>query len=161
MSARARSLRCLVPRWPWRLTERNAAPVVMPETASQRRHARTGQVAGWLPYGRPRMAPSASWSVLDLRKTSRRPVSSSLTSSTSRATSQLAATQRTSEAEQQKRSIPHVGQAVADLHARLDSVFGRSLRTRPLTDVPPDRAEPVFLFAHETLRELADQELGS
>ena len=48
-----------------------------------------------------------------------------------------------------------------DLHARLGSVFGRSLRTRLLTDVPPDRAEPVYLFAHETLRELADQELGS
>ena len=35
------------------------------------------------------MAPSASWSVLDLRKTRRRPPSSSLTSSTSRATSSL------------------------------------------------------------------------
>ena len=35
------------------------------------------------------MAPSASWSVLDRRKTSRRPPSSSLTSSTSRATSSL------------------------------------------------------------------------
>ena len=49
-----------------------------------------------------------------------------------------------------------------DLQARLDSTFGRSLRTRVLVDSSPGHAEPpVYLFAHESLRELADQELGS
>ena len=48
-----------------------------------------------------------------------------------------------------------------DLEARLGSVFGRSMRSRMHTDLPPERAEPVYLFAHETLRVMADEELGS
>jgi lipopolysaccharide biosynthesis regulator YciM len=47
-----------------------------------------------------------------------------------------------------------------DLHGRLGGVLGRSLSSRALTDVPFQRAGPVYLFAHETLRELADAELG-
>jgi hypothetical protein len=47
------------------------------------------------------------------------------------------------------------------LDGMLVSVFGRSLRTRLPTDRPPEEAaERVYLFAHETLRSIAEEELG-
>src|SRR5262249_42759569 len=46
-----------------------------------------------------------------------------------------------------------------DVDGRLGSVFGRSIYTRPASDVPPEHAEQVYLFAHETLREIAEQQL--
>jgi hypothetical protein len=47
------------------------------------------------------------------------------------------------------------------LDGMLASVFGRSLRTRSPTDRPPEEdAERVYLFAHETLREIAEEQLA-
>jgi hypothetical protein len=47
------------------------------------------------------------------------------------------------------------------LEGRLGSAFGRSLDTRTSTDRPSDDpADRVYLFAHETLREIAEQQLG-
>ncbi len=47
------------------------------------------------------------------------------------------------------------------LDGKLGSVFGRSLRTRAPTDRPSrDSADRVYLFAHETLRATAEQELA-
>ena len=47
------------------------------------------------------------------------------------------------------------------LVGKLGSVFGRSLRTRAPTDPPfGDSADRVYLFAHETLRATAEQELA-
>jgi tetratricopeptide (TPR) repeat protein len=46
------------------------------------------------------------------------------------------------------------------LEVMLGSVFGRSLQTRPALDVPADQAEPVYLFAHVTLRAIAEEQLG-
>ena len=147
MSATARSLSRFAPSRPCRLTERNAGPVSMPDVASQRRHARTGQVAGWLPYGRPRIAPSASWSVLDLRKISRKPASSSLTSSTSRATSSL---RRSAPAKpnSSRGPVPGVGQAAAERghHRRNHFRAGRShlagCHAFTPADAGPDRSHP-------------------
>jgi len=52
------------------------------------------------------------------------------------------------------------GQPRHKLQGKLGSVFGRSLRTRLARDEPPDRAGRVYLFAHETLRALAEAQLG-
>ena len=47
------------------------------------------------------------------------------------------------------------------LGSKVGSVFGRSLRTRSLTDSPSQgSADHVYLFAHETLRATAEQELA-
>jgi tetratricopeptide (TPR) repeat protein len=46
-----------------------------------------------------------------------------------------------------------------DLQTRISGVFGRTLGTRTASDVPPG-SEAVYLFAHETLREIADEQLG-
>jgi lipopolysaccharide biosynthesis regulator YciM len=48
----------------------------------------------------------------------------------------------------------------AGLGARLGSVFGRSLRQRTDSYMRAERMERVYLFAHETLREIADEQLG-
>ena len=48
------------------------------------------------------------------------------------------------------------------LEGKFGSVFGRSLRTRTPTDRPPvDAADQVYLFAHETLRAIAQQRLAN
>jgi Trypsin-like peptidase domain len=48
------------------------------------------------------------------------------------------------------------------LSGRLGSAFGRSLMTRFPTDRPPEGpVEQVYLFAHETLRTIAEEELAS
>jgi hypothetical protein len=53
------------------------------------------------------------------------------------------------------------GQAEWMLKGKLGSVFGRSLRTRAPSSPPPgDSADRVYLFAHETLRAIAEQELA-
>ena len=53
------------------------------------------------------------------------------------------------------------GASYVDLQARVGSnAFGRSLRPQLQTDMPAERAEPVYSFAHETLRAMADEELG-
>jgi Trypsin-like peptidase domain len=52
------------------------------------------------------------------------------------------------------------GQPHHKLQGKLGSVLGRSLRTRLARDEPPDRAGRVYLFAHETLRALAEAQLG-
>jgi hypothetical protein len=45
---------------------------MMPETSSQARQARTGQVARFDPYGMPTVRPVPSWSVFErLRRTVR------------------------------------------------------------------------------------------
>jgi Trypsin-like peptidase domain len=46
------------------------------------------------------------------------------------------------------------------LDGRLGSVFGRSLRTRLASHEPPEHANRVYLFAHETLRTTAEEELA-
>ena len=43
---------------------------------------------------------------------------------------------------------------------RLGGAFGRSLATRTAAEGPPEPAEQVYLFAHETLREHAEQQLA-
>jgi hypothetical protein len=50
------------------------------------------------------------------------------------------------------------GATYLDLQARMGRVFGRSMRSRMQTDMPTRRAEPVYLFAHETLRVMADEQ---
>ena len=53
------------------------------------------------------------------------------------------------------------GEAEWMLGGKLGSVFGRSLRTRAPTDRPSrDSADRVYLFAHETLRAIAEQGLA-
>jgi hypothetical protein len=47
-----------------------------------------------------------------------------------------------------------------DVNARMGNVFGRSMQSTIPAQLRPVRAEPVFLFAHEASRELADSELG-
>jgi hypothetical protein len=48
------------------------------------------------------------------------------------------------------------------LEGKLGSVFGRSLRTRFASHRPPQQdGEPVYLFAHETLRTIAEEQLAS
>ena len=46
------------------------------------------------------------------------------------------------------------------IEGRLGGVFGRSLYTRTPTDAPPDRPDRVYLFQHETLREIAGEQLA-
>jgi len=47
------------------------------------------------------------------------------------------------------------------LDGKLGSVFGRSLKTRLHTDRPPEEdGERVYLFAHETLRTIAEEQLA-
>jgi Trypsin-like peptidase domain len=47
------------------------------------------------------------------------------------------------------------------LEAHLGGVFGRTLSARTARDVPPSaRSEELYLFAHETLREMAAQQLA-
>ncbi len=46
------------------------------------------------------------------------------------------------------------------IEGRLGGVFGRSLYTRTSTDAPPDRPDRVYLFQHESLREIASEQLA-
>lgn len=46
------------------------------------------------------------------------------------------------------------------LEGRLGGVFGRTLYTRLPTDALPEPLDRVYLFAHETLREIAEQQLA-
>jgi hypothetical protein len=89
MLATARSLKRVDRMRRCRSTARKAGPASTPEAAIQARHARTGQVAGCDPYGKPRISPSASWSVFDRRIVRTRPSALSWTSSTSRPTISL------------------------------------------------------------------------
>jgi tetratricopeptide (TPR) repeat protein len=53
------------------------------------------------------------------------------------------------------------GQPKYLLEGKLGSIFGRSLKTRLQTDRPPkEPAERVYLFAHETLRTIAEEQLA-
>jgi lipopolysaccharide biosynthesis regulator YciM len=46
------------------------------------------------------------------------------------------------------------------LEGKLGSVFGRSLTTRQASDAPPDHTDRVYLFAHETLGTIAEEQLA-
>ena len=46
------------------------------------------------------------------------------------------------------------------LEAQLSGVFGRTLSARTARDVQLDRTEELYLFAHETLREMAAEQLA-
>jgi tetratricopeptide (TPR) repeat protein len=53
------------------------------------------------------------------------------------------------------------GARPTDIEARLMGVFGRSMDARPIRDVSSRNPELAYLFAHESLRETAEQQLGS
>ena len=63
----------------WRSMERKIGPRKMPPISSHSRRARSGQVSGLEPNGKPTLRPTPSWSVLERRSWMTRPSAVNLT----------------------------------------------------------------------------------
>ena len=52
------------------------------------------------------------------------------------------------------------GAGVWEITGLVNGVFGRTLSTRPSNDEPSQNAEPIYYFAHEMLRQVAEVQFG-